>query len=326
MQNTLCGINQVKIDLLIQAGLPVELLECLLDAFHRIDKIQDVGIFLTGIGAIQAAERLHRFHITQFLIDNHGMKKRFVKPGLVLFRNNKDVAFIVEHSLGLAFFHRIAVAVHVHVAFGIFLPVRLIRIFQSTTERNHDLNIIIVVVTKIFLNGVIVSNCSETGCSNNHHFALTADFLLGDIAEGFNDNSGLLLQIMRMQFLIPFDGLNRLRCRYIRVLRCIAGNLITHLISDIVRQHVQNKAFFNGLLHGVDMERMERPIWIWFTENLQSFALWRRSKRKEGKISVPSLRKHFLYKNILVIDFIFGLAFELSILLQGIFDICKSGF
>ncbi|GFI05172.1 hypothetical protein IMSAGC005_04026 [Lachnospiraceae bacterium] len=74
------------------------------------------------------------------------------------------------------------------------------------------------------------------------------------------------------------------------------------------------------------MERMERPIWIWFTENLQSFALWRRSERKEGKISVPSLRKHFLYKDILVIDFIFGLAFELSILLQGIFDICKSGF
>lgn len=43
----------------------------------------------------------------------------FVRPGLILFHNNENVTLIVEHSLGLAFFHRTAVAVHVHVAFGI---------------------------------------------------------------------------------------------------------------------------------------------------------------------------------------------------------------
>ena len=99
MQNTLCGVNQVKIDLLIQAGLPIKLLESLLDTFNGIDKIQNIGIFLAGIGAIQAAERLHRFHIAQFLIDDHGMKQRLVKTSLIFFGNNEDIALIVEHSL-----------------------------------------------------------------------------------------------------------------------------------------------------------------------------------------------------------------------------------
>ena len=38
------------------------------------------------------------------------------------------------------------------------------------------------------------------------------------------------------------------------------------------------------------MEGMERTIRIWLTENLQCFALRRRSERKEGKIGVPMNR------------------------------------
>ena len=72
---------------------------------------------------------------------------------------------------------------------------------------------------------------------------------------------------MRMQFLIPFDGLDSLGSWYIRVVWRVAGDLIAHLIGHIICQHIQNKAFFDGLFHGIDVEGVEGTIRIWLTED-----------------------------------------------------------
>ena len=129
---------------------------------------------------------------------------------------------------------------------------------------------------------MIIAHCCQPGRGDHHHLALAADLLLGDVAEGFDNDRGLLLQIVRMQFFIPLNGLNRFGCRHLRVLRRVAGDLVAHLVGHIVGQHVQNETFFDSLLHGVDVEGMERPIRSRLAKYFQRLPLGGCGECKEG--------------------------------------------
>ena len=126
------------------------------------------------------------------------MEERLIKTGLVFFRYNENITFVMEHSLCLAFLHWITIAVDVHVALCELSAFGIFRVFQGATECDHDLHIIIVVVEEVFLDGMVVANSSQSGCSDHHHLPATADFFLGDVPEGLDNNSCLLLQVMRM--------------------------------------------------------------------------------------------------------------------------------
>ena len=59
------------------------------------------------------------------------------------------------------------------------------------------------------------------------------------------------------------------------------GNLIVHVIGHVVLQHIQNKAFFDGLPHRIHMEGMIFSIFISLAEHLQRFVLWGGRKGEE---------------------------------------------
>ena len=177
------------------------------------------------------------------------MEQRFVKSGLVLLRNNENIALIMKYALCLALLDAIAVTVHVHGTFCIFRAVGIVRVFQASAERNHNLDIVIIVLLQIPLDFMVVTDSRKTGCGDNHHLSEAADFVLGNIAEGFHDDGRFLCEIMRVQFLIAANGAHSFGCRNIRVVRYVLCNLIAHLIGGIVRQHIQDKAFLNSLPH-----------------------------------------------------------------------------
>ena len=78
--------------------------------------------------------------------------------------------------------------------------------------------------------------------------------------------------------------------------------LIEGIISGVVLEHIQNKAFLDGLLHGVDMERLTLSLGVQSTEQLNRCGLGRGGERKHGNIGL------FAVATDLVSDHIFDIA------------------
>lgn len=75
---------------------------------------------------------------------------------LRLFLDWGIITFIVEYALCLAPFGAVSVAVHVHGTFGVLRAVGLIRVFKTSAERNHNLDIVIIVLFQIRLDFMVV--------------------------------------------------------------------------------------------------------------------------------------------------------------------------
>ena len=152
----LCFINQVRIDFLCQRSLLIKRLKCFQNVFCFIDKINDECILFIRMGTVQSAEGLNRFYTAQFLIDNHGMKQWFIKSGLVFFRYNQNISFVMEYLFCLCFIDTI------QFAFCPFGFRRIIRIFDRTRERSQNFYIMITLGVQIVLNLMIVTNRSKS--------------------------------------------------------------------------------------------------------------------------------------------------------------------
>ena len=67
------------------------------------------------------------------------------------------------------------------------------------------------------------------------------------------------------------------------------GNLKVHVVGHVVLQHIQNKAFLDGLPHGIHMEGVVFAALIPLAEHLQRFVLGGSRKGEEGQIFVDTL-------------------------------------
>ena len=120
-QFPLCLIDEVNIDFLGQRCLLIEGLERLLNILGGVGKVKDIGIGLSGADAVEAGERLHAFHATQLLVNDHGMKQRLVKSRLVFFRDNQHIEIVVKFGFGLILGDMAAVPADVEFRLGIIL-------------------------------------------------------------------------------------------------------------------------------------------------------------------------------------------------------------
>ena len=96
---------------------------------------------------------------------------------------------------------------------------------------------------------------------------------------GFN-GFGIALHIAAQQLLCAFIII-------FRILLNALAQFIVAAISGIVGEHVQNEAFFNGLLHAVEVEGTEFSFCVFLSESFQRFFLGRSC---EGKVA--TVRTH----------------------------------
>ena len=66
------------------------------------------------------------------------------------------------------------------------------------------------------------------------------------------------------------------------------SDLIKTFISGVIRNHIQNKAFFNRLLHGIKVERLKFTIRLFLTEFFQSAVF-----RCGGESKIRRIAAHF---------------------------------
>ena len=272
-------IQFIRIGLASKRRHLVIALERFLDIFGVVCKVENERVLLFWVAAVQSAKRLHGLDISQALIDIHGVQQRFVIPCLELVGDNEN-----------------AIRVHLHVLFdigrrelvearlGFFLAV--IHLFPA--ERDNSL-IRATHILQLLRNGVIVINRSFDSGSHHHGTGLSTHLVLVDdvIDKVVYNDGGLFLDRFGAAFHIPADFLLRLVAVKFWIFLSLAddfrfNDLVVTLVRRVIFQHIQDKAFLNGLAHGVIVVRFEFRfsirLWNLFSEHFESLVLGSRGK------------------------------------------------
>ena len=75
-------------------------------------------------------------------------------------------------------------------------------------------------------------------------------------------------------------------------------DLVKGVVSRIVLKDIENKAFLNGLFHGIDMERFTLTFCVQTTEQLDGCRLWCRCKSKHRYIRLFAVSADFIRNHI----------------------------
>ena len=250
------------------------------------------------------------------------MQQRFIKAGLILFGHDEHIEVVMEFRLGLVFGDMRTILAHVQAAFGVLL----VAILDRAGERHHDIHAGIALFGNIALHLMEIAHSSQAGGRDHHHFTLASNGMRRGGQEGFHNDLRLLRNVIGVQLLKPADDLCRAAGRNLGIIRDGLGNFEAGMVGHVVLQHIHDEAFLNGLLHGIDMERIEASVHILGAEHFQRLRLGRGGKGKKAQVLVLAMHQHFLQQLVLTVDFILGLAFDFGIFAQGGFGIGQSGF
>ncbi|MNJ49996.1 hypothetical protein D3C77_452550 [compost metagenome] len=124
-----------------------------------------------------------------------------------------------------------------------------------------------------------------TGTGHHHCFGTTANLVAGMGAEMFDDDFDLLGDLVIVKLNKPRKLTSGLAARHFWISLDLLDQFVVALVAGVVRQHIVNETFLNGLPHAVLMER-RFTIRTGFVENGQRFELRRCRKGKETQIGL----------------------------------------
>ena len=124
------------------------------------------------------------------------------------------------------------------------------------------MNIIIALLLSVLLKRLTVFNGTLPGCGNHHSLGHTAQFCHDRGAEMLHDHLHALGNVGLVQFHKAGDLPLRLCGLTPWIFFDFLIDLIEGIVCRIVLQHIQNKAFLNGLLHGIHMEGLTLALAI----------------------------------------------------------------
>ena len=84
----------MRLGLLADGRLLVVGLERLQDLLGLVHEVEDEGVFLARMGAVEPRERLHGLDACQPLVHVHRVQKRLVEAGLVLLGHQQHLVFV----------------------------------------------------------------------------------------------------------------------------------------------------------------------------------------------------------------------------------------
>ena len=183
-----------------------------------------------------------------------------VKAGLKLIGDNHHLVIIAIKG----FAHIAAFEPRVHIGFGKLFTNQCHRIWiffgelHFAGEGHHRRNVLIAFLGllghQVLIQRQLIAHRFFTGTGDDHGLGLAAQQTHNVIFKVLDDDLYFLADVVVVQAhpLIEFNfGLFAFDFFvFIRNFHC---QVIGHFIVGVVFQHIQNKAFFNGLTHAVDM-------------------------------------------------------------------------
>ena len=200
---------------------------------------------------------MHRFYTRYFFVYIHGDKFGLIESSLKFIGNNHDAIFSAFKS----FAHISAVKTRIHVSFRESMLFRKGRFFyffiRNFARKSHDsLDISIPVTLAITLELQMVFNSRWPRRSYDHGFGLAGKQVSYILAEVLDNHRNFLRYVGRVQR-NPFSQ-SSFSAFLIDSLVFAMDKRIAQtkgdLVAGIVLENVQNKAFFNSLLHGIQVE------------------------------------------------------------------------
>src|SRR5699024_9825017 len=129
------------------------------------------------------------------------------------------------------------------------------------------------------------------GAGHHHGFGSAAEPVGGFVAEVFDDDFGVGGQGGGVEVGEPGDfGACPVGVDF-DVLGAVFGHFPVGLVGDVVRQHVEDEFFFDGLAHRVDVEgAVEAGVRVGDAEQLQRFVFGGGGEREVRQVGVLSAR------------------------------------
>ena len=189
------------IDLLAHLRAFVVGLEGLADLLAVVHEVEDEGVFLERVDAVQPRQRLHGLDARQPLVHVHRVQQRLVEAGLVLLRHEQHLVLLRGELLGQLL---LADAV-VHALFGVGDVGELV-VLHRAGERHQRLDGIALLLD-VPIEALLVAHGFQARTGHHHRLGPAADLVARDGVEVLDHHLGLLRDVVRVQ---PHEARQRL--------------------------------------------------------------------------------------------------------------------
>ena len=314
VQSVFQVIHHIGVCFLFQYRFLIIGFKRLSNIFGGVDEVQNKSVLLAPHSAVQAGKGLDGLHAGQFFVHKHGVQQRLVEAGLILFRHDQHPIFIrMERLRQSLLFDGLAGFCFVQLLLGVGFSV----VLHLAGKGHQHIQVSIALLLDLPLELQQVAHRMEPGGRHDHGLGLAADLVPGYAAELLQHDSRFLGDIVGVQRLKLANRTHTRGGIQLWIVRDGLGNLVIHVVGHVILQHVQDKAFLNGLPHGIHMEGMIFTILIPLTEHLQRFVLRGCGKREEGQVFMDTLGGQFIQQLVLIV---FPLGFLLVLLFGVLFQ------
>ena len=261
-------------------------LEGVEDLLRLVDEIEDEGLFLARVGAVEAREGLHGLDARQPLVDVHRVKKGLVEPRLVFLGHQEHLVFAGVEFLG----QLLLLDAAVHPDLGVLLAGN-VGIDDRAGESDEGLDALVALFGDVFIEGLLVPYRVKAGRSYHHGLGLASDLVAREPLEMLDHHLGLLGDVVGVKADEPGQ---RPACLLLVHLRVVVDRLdqpVVGLVGRVVFKHVEDEMLLDGLPHAVEVKGDGLPSRTGSAEDFEGLVLGRGGEGEEADIGLlPPLR------------------------------------
>ena len=173
----------------------------------------------------------------------------------------------------------------IHLDFGVGLLGHLV-VFHRAGKGHQALDGI-ALLADVAVKFLLVAHRLQPRTGDHHRLGAAADLVAGMLLEMLDHYLGFLADIVRMQAHEASQRPGRLLALDVGVVLGLLDQLVIGLIGDVVLQHVLDKAFLDGLTHGVAVEGLAAPA-----ENGQGLMLGRGGEGEKAHVRLAAALGH----------------------------------
>ena len=257
-----------------------------------VDEVEDEGVLLAGVGAVEPGQRLHRLDAGQPLVDVHGVQQRLIEAGLVLLGDQQHLII----GGGKAFRQFLLPHAGVHLLLGIGDAGGLI-VFDDAGKRDQRPDRITLALD-VAVKALLEAHRLQPRSGDHHRLGAPADLVAGHGVEVLDHHLRLLRDVVRMQPQKAGQRPARVLALHVRIVRALLEQPVVGGVGGVVAQHVEDEPLLDRLPHGVAVGGLAAA-----SEHLERLVLRRRRKGKEAQVGLPTALGHAEEQRLHVLAF-----------------------
>ena len=249
IQLALDRVHAGGVDLLAHLRALVVRLEGFADLLAVVHEVEDEGVLLEGMHAVQPGQRLHGLDAGEPLVHEHRVQERLIEPGLVLLRDEQNLVLLAREALGQLLLGDAVV----HAGLGVGDARE--PVVHHGARKGHQRPDGVALLPDAAIEALLVADRFEARPGHHHRLGPAADLVPRHRLEVLDHHLRLLRDVVGVQ---PHEPRQRLR----GLLALDGGVVLARLeqpevrpVRGVVLQHVEDEPLLDRLPHGVAVHR-----------------------------------------------------------------------